>query len=125
MTIKDRMKIIQCGVGGFGKGWLAIVKKSMEWELAGIVDISGETLDSAALEHGITEDKCFLSVDDAIESGLDVLVEKPLSDRMEDAIEMVEAANKHNKKIMVSQNYRYRSQPRTVRNFIEEGELAK
>ncbi|HOL23074.1 MAG TPA: Gfo/Idh/MocA family oxidoreductase [bacterium] len=98
-----KIKILQVGVGKFGKIWIEIIKKSPEWELAGIVDINRESLQSAAREYNIPEEKCFTSVEEAIrktgpsaminatpprfhknvsliafDAGLDVIVEKLL-----------------------------------------------
>jgi predicted dehydrogenase len=147
----EKMRIVQVGVGGFGKGWINVVKNSPEWEIAGIVDVNRENLESAAKEYGLPEGKCFptfaeylkqkikaeavlnvtpprfhskISIQ-AMKKGLDVLVEKPLSDRMEDAKKMAEVSRTSGRKLMVSQNYRYKSQPRTLRKIIEEDIIGK
>ena len=142
----EKRKIIQAGTGSFGKSWIGIVMDSPEWELAGIVDPNRENLASASDEYGIPGEKCFASFEDAFENtspgallnvtppgfhrelsikaldaGLDVIVEKPLSDNMRDAREIVSYAEEKGRKLMVSQNYRYRSGPRTIRKLIEEG----
>ncbi len=147
----DKMKIIHVGVGGFGRGWIDIVKNSLEWEIAGIVDVNKENLEGAAKKYGLPQEKCFTSIEkclkqkigadallnitppkfhakisiQAMKNGLDVLVEKPLSDRMKDAEKMAEAAERYSRKLMVSQNYRYRSQPRTLRKIIKEGIIGR
>ncbi|MBN1445622.1 MAG: Gfo/Idh/MocA family oxidoreductase [Candidatus Omnitrophica bacterium] len=140
-----RLKILQAGLGGFGKSWVKIIGESGEWELAGIADVNRENLDGAAKEYGIPAEKCFTSFDEAVKktepsallnvtppefhkglsirafkAGLDVLVEKPLSDNMKDAEEMVASAEKTGRKFMVSQNYRYRSRPRTLKKLLDE-----
>jgi len=146
----ERIRILQVGVGSFGKSWVDIIKKSPEWELAGIVDTNKEVLQSVAKEYHIPSERCFTSLEEAIKktepsaimnatppkfhkdtsiiafnAGLDVLTEKPLSDNMKDAQEMVEYAQVKNKKIMVSQNYRYRRQPRTVRKIIKDSIIGR
>ncbi|MCM8776792.1 MAG: Gfo/Idh/MocA family oxidoreductase [Candidatus Omnitrophica bacterium] len=145
-----KIKILQVGTGNFGKSWIEIIKKSPEWELAGIVDINRETLQSVAHEYNIPEEKCFTSIEEAIkktdpsalmnatppqfhknvsllafDAGLNVIVEKPLSNNIRDAQDMVSYAEKKGKKLMVSQNYRYRNQPRTIRNVIENGIIGR
>ncbi|MCX8082605.1 MAG: Gfo/Idh/MocA family oxidoreductase [bacterium] len=142
--------VLQVGVGGFGKSWVEIIKDSPEWELLGIVDINRENLISTAQQFNIPEEQCFTSLEEAIKQtspdallnvtpphihkqtsllafdyGVDVLVEKPLSDNMEDAYAIVSYAEKKGRKIMVSQNYRYRSQPRTIRKLIKERIIGK
>lgn len=144
------MKILQVGTGNFGRSWIDIIKKSQEWELTGIVDVNRENLIFTARQYNIPEEKCFISLEDAIKStlpvallnatppdihkstslmafdyGVDVLVEKPLSSNMKDAEEMVMAAESKGRKLMVSQNYRYRTQPRTIRKLINDGIIGK
>jgi len=146
----EKLRILQVGVGGFGKSWVEIIKKSPEWELSGIVDINKEVLFSVAKEYNIPQERCFTSLEEGIkktkpsaimnatppkfhkdtsiiafDEGLNVLTEKPLSDNIKDAQEMVAYAQRKNKKLMVSQNYRYRSQPRTVKNLIEKGTIGR
>jgi len=61
----------------------------------------------------------------AVKNGLDVLVEKPISDNMKDAEKMVEIAEKNGRKLMVSQNYRFSSVVRTLRKEIEKESIGK
>jgi len=146
----EKKKIIQVGVGGFGRSWVDILLNSPEWEAVAFVDINKDALDRIVEECGIEKNKCFLSLDECLEKvkadallnitppsshkeitvkslkkGLHVLVEKPLSDNLEDAEEMVSISEKYGLKIMVSQNYRYRKIPRSIRSFIEKGKLGK
>jgi len=145
-----KMKIIQVGVGGFGRSWVDIILNSSEWEAVGFVDINQEALKKIIKECNLPEEKCFVSLKecfkkvkadallnitppsfhkeitiDALREGLHVLVEKPLSDNMKDAEEMVEKAEKYGRKLMVSQNYRYRKIPRSIRKFIKDGKIGK
>lgn len=144
------MKIIQVGVGGFGASWLDILVQSKEWEIVAIVDINPETLKSAVNKYPFLLGKAFDSFKKclkkveadailnvtppsfhkeisilALKEGLHVLVEKPLSDNFKDAVKIVEEAEKHGKNLMVSQNYRYRKLPRTIRKSIEESLIGK
>lgn len=146
----DKIKILQVGVGSFGMSWVDIIKNSPECELSGLVDINRENLLRVAQQYKIPEEKCFTSIEEAIkvtspdallnatppqahkttsltalDSGLHVLIEKPLSDNLQDAEKIVEYAERKNRKLMVSQNYRYRSQPRTIRKLIEERVIGK
>jgi predicted dehydrogenase len=61
----------------------------------------------------------------AFEAGLHVLTEKPLSDTLRDAKDMVAAARKHKRILMVSQNYRFRRWARTIRQLIVEKRLGE
>ena len=41
----NKLRLIQCGVGGFGRGWLSeITSKSADFEVVSIVDILKENL---------------------------------------------------------------------------------
>jgi predicted dehydrogenase len=57
----------------------------------------------------------------AFAAGLHLLGEKPLSDDFAAARRMVEAGQRAGKRHMVTQNYRFKPQPRTTRRLIEEG----
>lgn len=140
------MKIIQIGVGGFGASWLDIVVSSKEWEIVAIVDINEEILKKSVEKYPFLSGKTYTSLKDclkkvkadallnvtppsfhketsiiAIKEGLHVLVEKPLSDSLKNAEKIVEESEKYKRKLMVSQNYRYRSIPRTIKEKIKEG----
>jgi len=148
--VKRKTKIIQVGVGGFGRGWFEVVKESPEWEIEAIVDINKKATEEIVEKFNFPEDKTFTSLKDclkkveanavlnitppkvhkeiteiAVKNGLDVLVEKPISDNMKDAEKMVEMAEKNGRKLMVSQNYRFSSVVRTLRKEIEKESIGK
>jgi predicted dehydrogenase len=58
---------------------------------------------------------------EAARLGLHCLVEKPLADTVSDAKRMIAAASEAGRKLMVSQNYRFRRAPRTVKKLIADG----
>ncbi|MFQ6132192.1 MAG: Gfo/Idh/MocA family protein [Armatimonadota bacterium] len=144
------MKLIQVGVGGFGRSWVDIVGDSADWELARLVDISEGALAAARQASGLPEQACFgelgpalaavesdavlivvppeahapLTIE-ALEAGKHVLTEKPLADTLPNAQAMVDAAERAGRKLMVSQNYRFRSQARTISDLIRRRELGE
>jgi predicted dehydrogenase len=61
----------------------------------------------------------------ALEAGKYVLCEKPLATGLEDALELVEAAVRAERVLMVSQNYRYNAPFRVVQRLVMEGELGE
>jgi len=61
----------------------------------------------------------------AFKAGLHVLTEKPLAAKWTDCTAMVRAAKRAGKTLMVSQNYRYREAPRTIRSMIVEGAIGQ
>jgi predicted dehydrogenase len=61
----------------------------------------------------------------ALEAGRHVLCEKPLATTLQDAFDLVEAANRAERILMVSQNYRYNAPFRAVQRLVMEGELGE
>jgi len=146
----DLFKLIQVGVGGFGRSWTDIVESSEFWEATAYVDINKENLREAALAHKMPEERCFTDLQDALakveadavlivvppkvhmdialqslKAGLHVLIEKPLADTLENAKRIVSEAERQGLKLMVSQNYRFRKEARTVRRLIETEKVGK
>ncbi len=62
---------------------------------------------------------------DALNAGKDVLVEKPLARTRSEGEEIIEAAKKNNKKLMVGMNMRYRPDSMLIRTLIDAGEIGK
>ena len=146
----QKHKIIQVGAGGWGWSWIDVVTKSDDWELCGIVDLDPEVLGRAAGAYNIPKTNLFGSLKEAaaqvkadavlivvppeiharvtleaVSLGLHCLVEKPIADSMKDAHEMVEAAKANNVKLMVSQNYRFKRAPQTVKQLIDRGIIGR
>jgi predicted dehydrogenase len=61
----------------------------------------------------------------ALEAGKHVLCEKPLATNLQDAFDLVETADKAERVLMVSQNYRYNPPFRAVQRLLMEGELGE
>lgn len=61
----------------------------------------------------------------ALEHKRHVLVEKPLARTQKEAAEIVAAAKKHQRQVMVGMNSRFRPDAMILRSFVEGGELGK
>jgi predicted dehydrogenase len=61
----------------------------------------------------------------ALEAGKHVLCEKPLATTLEDAFDLVETADKAERILMVSQNYRYNAPFCAVQRLVMEGGLGE
>jgi predicted dehydrogenase len=61
----------------------------------------------------------------ALEAGKHVLCEKPLATNLQDAFDLVETADKAERVLMVSQNYRYNAPFRAVQRLLMEGQLGE
>jgi len=144
------MKTIQAGVGGFGRYWVDHLNGYPGLELVALVDTDPLALAAAGKITGLKPQALFASLDEALaavpaellvcitppayhrahvtaalEAGLDVIVEKPLALNMEDARAMADAASQHGRLVAVSQNYRYRPAPWTMRRLVEQGALGE
>lgn len=144
------MRVIQAGVGGFGVSWLYAVRESDGFSHVALVDPSESALASAGDLVGVPPERRFTDVAEALESveadglidctpapchpstsiralraGLNVLVEKPLAESLEAAQTIVRAARDYKRTLMVTQQYRYHDQPRTLRRLIKEGAIGE
>jgi predicted dehydrogenase len=61
----------------------------------------------------------------ALEAGKHVLCEKPLATTLQDAFDLVETADRAERILMVSQNYRYNAPFRAVQRLVMKGELGE
>ena len=144
------MRVIQAGVGGFGMSWIYAVRECEGFEHVALVDPNPASLANAREVLGLPEDRCFSAIEaalaaveadglidctpapfhkrttiPALKAGLHVLSEKPMSDSMESAREIVRVAAECNRTLMVTQQFRYQDQPRTLRRLITEGAIGE
>src|SRR5690606_8822344 len=61
----------------------------------------------------------------ALQAGKHVLCEKPMATSREEAIEMIEAAKKNNKKLMIAHNQRFVASHQKAKELIASGDLGK
>ena len=144
------MRGIQVGVGGFGNRWMEVLSTTDAVELAGIVDVNEETLNAQGERYGIPANSRFPDLDKALKelepelvvcvtppafhrrvaeaafsAGAHVLSEKPMAGTWSDCVAMVEAAEKAEKMLAVSQNYRYQAHTLAAREVVRGGELGE
>lgn len=128
--------VMQVGVGAIGQYWLSVIANLPDVEVVGLVDVNKDNLKEQAKKYDLGEEICFTSIENALEAvrcdaiinvtpprfhkeidlkafqkGIPVLSEKPLSDNYDDALEIVEAAEKNKCIFMVSQNTGSESKP--------------
>ena len=138
-------RVMQVGVGGFGRRWVGALSEAKGVKVVALADINPEALAAAQEKLSVPDSFCFKDFRKALDTveadalinvtppsvhrqvalyafrrGLDVLTEKPLADTMGNAKVMVEAARKARRKLMVSQNYRFQRWARTARRTIEK-----
>jgi predicted dehydrogenase len=143
------MRLVQVGAGSWGKTWLPVVQAS-GWELAAIADTDAAALARAGEAVGLSGDRLFGSLADAIgtieadaalvavpprahaavaveaiEGGLHCLVEKPFAPTLAEARTVVEAAEAAGRTVMVSQNFRFTRGADTVRELLGAGRIGE
>src|SRR5699024_7116635 len=62
---------------------------------------------------------------DSLNAGKHVLCEKPMATSREEAEQMIEAAEKNGKKLMIAHNQRFVSSHEKAKAMIESGEIGK
>lgn len=146
-----KLRLIQCGVGGFGYGWVKDhTSLSPDFELVGIVDILPANLEKAAELCGLAPERQFASLESALATveadavltvtpppvhvqharlafakGLHLMTEKPIAGSIEDAKEMVALAKQADRQLMVSQQYRYRPATAKLRELLQSGTIGE
>jgi len=140
-----KLRLIQCGVGGFGRGWLIDqTTKSPDFDVVAIVDVSSTNLEEAGAGAELPPEKRFAGLEEALDSveadavltvtppavhvaharlafarGLHLMTEKPIADNIENAREMVRLAKEVNRQLVVSQQYRYRPSIQKLKELVE------
>lgn len=141
-------KGIVIGMGCRGQVWAKCVGEC--GTLSGIVDINPEALDKAAKELGLDKSQQFTSieeaakqlnagfaiivspnklhaqnVDECLEAGLHVLVEKPFVIDSQDGLRLIQKAKSKGLHIMVAQNIRYSKGFVTLGKVIKEKQVGE
>lgn len=145
---KIMINVIQVGMGGMGNAWLRTVLDSADVTYAGFVEVNEAIADAQSQQYGLSDVPVFrtlaealraVSADgvinvtppqfhkaisiEALEAGLPVLSEKPLAQSWQEAVDIVDAANRTGVLHVVTQNYRYRPPIQTVKRILSAGEL--
>ena len=143
----DKLKVSIAGLGGIAQiAHLPIISKMNDVEIAGVCDIDKGKAKTIAQNFNVKnyytdyetmfkeiDSDCLivttptnLHIDVAVgglESGMNVLVEKPLSKNIADGEKIVEAAKKNKKQLMVGMNNRFRPDFMMQESFVSSKEL--
>jgi len=146
MSKKDmgKLKIVVIGAGSIGKRHVAVIKKSKHAKLVGIAD-NDLSLESVAQSAGVpffpdfnvmlsrtnpdgavisTPTKHhFLPAMAALHHGADLLIEKPISATVTEALKISEKAKLLNRKILVGHHRRYYPVMKYLRDFLVREEI--
>jgi predicted dehydrogenase len=144
------MRIIQVGLGFWGAEWANVISTSSHTELVALVDIDQASLATVGDRVGLSPDRRFSSLADALaaveadaalvvvpphvheavalealNAGLHCMIEKPFTTSLETSQNLIETAKRLDRTIMVTQSFRFRRGPRTVKRLIAEGALGR
>lgn len=144
------VRVVQVGMGNWGMGWGAIVRRADDVELVACMDTNPAMLALAQRELGVPTERCFTTIEAAFEAvesdavlitaalpahvpaalaALDankhVLLEKPFAATLAEAQRVVEAAARNGRILMISQNYRFYPAARTVAALVRAGTLGE
>lgn len=143
------VRIIQVGLGGFGRDWAVnVIPRVPEVEVVGTADVFAGSRELAIAAGLTTAERCFSTVEEAIDatdadavlvtaslvghipaavaalrSGRHVLVEKPFAPSVTEAAELVALADAGGLTVAVSQNYRFFPAVQAVRTIVAERRL--
>ncbi|MDB5084193.1 MAG: gfo/Idh/MocA family oxidoreductase [Bacilli bacterium] len=148
------VKVILVGTAGWGRSWCTqtLPKAIREGlvEPVGAVDVNPDNLKNAQEHLGLSEQKCFLDMKTAfakvaadaciiasppdtheeaallaLESGCDVLSEKPISDSVESSLRILEKVRSTGKKMGITMTHRFRQHIWTLRDLMQSGAYGK
>lgn len=142
------IRVVVAGAGSRGRDWLRVVRTSNAFELVAVVDADQHVLRDTAASLEIPEGSCFTALETALDQTesdalivatsadqhvkpceaaltrkLAVLVEKPFTLGLKEAVDLVSLADANGTPILVAQNYRYMRAFRTAKRLISEGAL--
>ena len=142
----NKLRLIQAGVGGHGRGWLRnVTSQSDDVEVVAVADPNPEARHAAAELLSLDADRAFDDLADAVGRveadavlsvtppavhrphaelalghGLHLLVEKPLAPSLDDARHMVELADDRGLQLMVCQQRRWDPEPAALARLVRE-----
>lgn len=141
------LRVVIVGMGPRGQDWLREIQTTSAYELVACVDTDQAIL-KQVFSRGVAPDECFTDLREALEQnkcdavivatspdshlepcelalarGLAVMVEKPFTLCLREAVKLVALAEQKGAPLIVAQNYRYLRSFRTARRLISEGAL--
>jgi predicted dehydrogenase len=137
-------------MGARGQDWASQLRNNSAYELVGCVEVDPERRQRASLDFAISNERCFADLETALNRsdaqavvvatpaenhrqacelallrGMGVLVEKPFTVTLGEAVLLVGLAEQKGVPLIVAQNYRYMRSFRTARQLIAEGLLGR
>jgi predicted dehydrogenase len=141
---------MQIGAGSFGESWIEVVKNYPNTELVAVVDIVRENLLTVQKKANLTDSQLYQDVDSALQKvdadivlivtppsthkylaikslqhKCHVMMEKPLTHSYEEATDLLQLCQTQEKKVMISQNYRWNRPIQTIKQLLEKGAIGE
>ena len=141
------LRVVVVGLGPRGQDWLREIQAAPGFELVAAVDLDPAVVRQTA-GNNVSSTKCFTELEEALDKngcdavivatsadshvspcelalarGMAVLVEKPFTICLDDAVRLVSLAEQNRAPLVVAQNYRYMRSFRTARRLISDGTL--
>lgn len=139
------IKIIQVGAGLRGSHWLTYVQEYPDTTPVAVVDPEQNAISDAQKIIGSSACDYFQSLSEALreidadaaiisspsslhaeharqalEAGLSVMIEKPFTTSVSDALDLLKIARQNGKSIVVAENFRFVPAERTIRKLMQE-----
>jgi predicted dehydrogenase len=144
------ISIIHLGVGSRGRHWLEFIAAHPDFTSVACVDADQRALEAARALPGLESCKFSTSFEQAIrelkadavliaspsflhgrqalqalDAGCAVMVEKPFSLDLDEALAVVERAHAVRRPVLVAENYRFFQAERTVRRLLDDGAVGE
>ena len=144
------IRTLVVGLGSRGGDWVRELRAAPAFELAGAVDPDASARARAVAAWRIPADRCLATLDEAFDHlvfdavivvspadehtaacalalsrGCAVLVEKPFTTTLEEAVRLVELADRTGRPLVVGHNYRSMRAFRTARQLVADGRLGR
>ena len=144
------IRVTVVGLGSRGQDWVREVGTDPGYELVAGVDTDARTLRLAATKLNLPQSRLFSTLADALDNvacdavivaaaadyhtevceaalarGLGVMVEKPFTLDLNEAVKLVQLAEQKKAPLVVAQNYRYMRSFKAVRRLVREGVLGQ
>jgi predicted dehydrogenase len=132
-------------MGARGRDWVREIRKNEQYALVACVDADRKVLELSTQAEAVSPKQCFTDLKQALDKnsvdavivatspdshvsvcetalseGKGVLVEKPFTLSLKEAVSLVSLADSRNTPLMVAQNYRYMRSFRTAHKLINE-----
>lgn len=146
-TGSESVRVLLVGAGVRGAKWARVIAEASDATLAGIVDLDEARARRARDEHApdapverdfasalahVAADAVVIAtppdshhslVSQAFDHGIDVLCEKPLSDEMDEVLDLIARADDAGRHLLVGMNFRYLPTSQRIRHYARSDEL--